>query len=252
MRDKMVGILGGVGPLATVYFMEMLVRMTDARADQEHIDAVVFQHASIPDRTKYILGQSGENPLDKMTADAQKLEAMGASFLVLPCNTAHYFFDSIQQSVSIPMLNIVEEAVRYAAALHPGLRRVGILATDGTIATHTYQAVCAKNGLEAVAPEREDQRTVMEIIYSQVKAGAPVDMDAFHAVAARLRRRGCGAVILGCTELSVLYRDFQLDSRFFVDSLEVLAKRTIYLCGRRIKSPRNAQRERAALPEDRV
>ncbi len=228
-----VGIIGGIGPLSTVYFMDMLVRMTDASTDQEHINSIVFNHATIPDRTKYILGLSEENPLTEMLDDAKKLENIGASFIAIPCNTAHYFFKSIQEAISIPMLNIVEEAVKHAK--DRDVKRLGILATDGTIASRTYQTFCEDMGIECVVPDKESQRSIMKIIYDGVKAGKGVDMSEFMSIADGMRERGCEALICGCTELSILYKDFRLDREIFIDSLEVLARRTIEMCGKRVK-----------------
>ena len=96
MIERAVGIIGGVGPMATVYFMETIIKMTDAKKDQDHINMVVLNHATIPDRTDFILGKSRRNPLKIMVEDAQKLQNAGADFVVIPCNTAHYIFDEIQ------------------------------------------------------------------------------------------------------------------------------------------------------------
>lgn len=110
-----VGVLGGIGPLATVYFMDLIIRMTEAETDQEHINMLVSNHATIPDRTDYILGKSEDSPLKDMTDDAKMLEEAGCLFIVIPCNTAHYFFEDIERSVKIPVINIIKETIRYAA-----------------------------------------------------------------------------------------------------------------------------------------
>ena len=142
-----VGVLGGVGPLATVYFMEMIIEMTDASKDQEHIDMLVSNHATIPDRTGFILGESSESPMDAMVEDAQMLETAGCSFVVIPCNTAHYFFEDIRNSVQIPVLNIIEETIDYAKKqgsqrkIPREIKKLGILATEGTISSGTYSVL---------------------------------------------------------------------------------------------------------------
>ena len=154
-----VGVLGGVGPLATVYFMEMIIEMTDASKDQEHIDMLVSNHATIPDRTGFILGESSESPMDAMVEDAQMLETAGCSFVVIPCNTAHYFFEDIKNSVQIPVLNIIEETIDYAKKqgsqrkIPREIKKLGILATEGTISSGTYSFYGKPAGVECVAPD---------------------------------------------------------------------------------------------------
>ena len=235
MIEKAVGIIGGIGPLSTVYFMEMIIKMTEARVDQDHINMIVLNHATIPDRTSYILGRSDENPLAIMVEDARKLQQAGADFVVIPCNTAHYFFDEIRKSITIPMVNIVEETVEYARKAVPHLNRLGVLATTGTIESKTYQMACERLGIQCVTPEPAGQQTVMRIIYDQVKAGKEVDIAAFYHLVEELKLRGCQAVVLGCTELSVVRRDYHIENREIVDSLEVLAQKTIKMCGKKLK-----------------
>ena len=114
---KVLGILGGLGPMATVYFYEMLTRHTQAARDQDHIDVIINSRATTPDRTSYILGQSAENPFDIMAADAARLVTFGADVIAIPCNTAHYFYDRLNETIPIPILNMVEETVLAAKAL---------------------------------------------------------------------------------------------------------------------------------------
>ena len=113
---KVLGILGGLGPMATVYFYEMLTRHTQAARDQDHIDVIINSRATTPDRTSYILGQSAENPFDIMAADAARLVTFGADVIAIPCNTAHYFYDRLNETIPIPILNMVEETVLAAKA----------------------------------------------------------------------------------------------------------------------------------------
>ena len=121
MEEKILGVLGGVGPLATIYFADLVVKMTDAKTDQEHIAMVILNHASIPDRTDYILDKTKPNPLPVMIKDAKMLEDDKCSFIVIPCNTAHYFYEEIQKSVNIPIINILEETVKYCEQTIPSL-----------------------------------------------------------------------------------------------------------------------------------
>lgn len=236
MEEKTLGVLGGVGPLATVYFADLIVKMTDAKTDQEHIAMVILNHASIPDRTEYILDRSKPNPLPVMVADAKKLEAAGCDYIVIPCNTAHFFYEEIQESVGIPIVNIIAETVAYAKKTIPNLKCLGVLATEGTIAARAYQLAAEKNGIDYKTPCAENQKSLMNIIYNQVKAGKEVDIFEFMRIVGDMKKDGCDAVILGCTELSVINKDFKLNRADIIDSMEVLARVSIELCGKKIKA----------------
>ena len=209
--------------------------MTDAEKDQEHISTVVLNHATIPDRTAYILDKSQPNPLPVMINDAKRLESAGADFIVIPCNTAHYFYEEIQANVGIPILNIIEETVKYAKQNNNGIKKLGILATDGTIQAGSYQRVCEKYGIECLIPDKDDRTKLMHIIYGCVKAGKKADFDEFFGIIENMKNRGCDAVVLGCTELSVVHRDYKVNRNDVIDSLEVLAKTGILRCGKKLK-----------------
>lgn len=234
MNDKVLGIIGGVGPLSTIYFEEMITRLTDAKTDQDHLDMIVFNHASIPDRTEFILGKSGNDPLPLMLEDARRLQSLGVACITIPCNTAHYFFDQIQSQINTPILNIITLTVAYIASHVTKARKVGILATRGTIAAGSYQQELEKHGLIPVLPDEGMQEQIMHIIYDQVKAGKEIDISSFQKILADLKRAGCDALILGCTELSLIRRDYQLTAPEIVDSLEILALSSLKFCGKSI------------------
>lgn len=223
-----VGVIGGVGPLATAYFLQLVVQLTVADRDQEHVDLVVLNHATIPDRTDFVLGRSDADPGPVLARDARRLEAFGVRFLVMPCNTAHYFTQQVLDAVSVPFVSIVDVAVAAARERVPGLRRVSLLATAGTVAAGVYQDTFAAHGIETVVPDDDDQATVNAVIYDQVKAGRPSDAGALRGVADRLRARGASLVVLGCTELSVAAVDHGLlADPFYLDSMDQLARATI-------------------------
>lgn len=236
MNEKTLGILGGVGPLATIYFADLVIKMTEAKSDQEHIPMVILNHASIPDRTAYILDRTKPNPVPVMVADAKQLQNDGCDFIVIPCNTAHFFFDEIQKSVKVPLINILEETVSYAQKTVPNLKTIGILATEGTIASGAYQNVIQNHGLDFRIPSAEDQESLMGIIYNQVKAGEKIDICEFLRIVGELKKAGSDAVILGCTELSIIKKDFNLNKPDIVDSMECLARASILACGKSIKA----------------
>lgn len=226
----LLGILGGLGPMSTVCFYEMLTARTQAASDRDHIDMVISSRATTPDRTAYILGHSDQNPLPVMIEDAKRLTAYGATLLTLPCNTAHFFYDALRAAVSVPILNIIEETVALLSRMK--VKRVGILATEGTITSGAYHKVCQAYGITAVTPSPEDQRRLNALIYDTIKSGRRPRPEELERIAAPLLRDGCERLILGCTELSLIKRDCDLDDDIYLDSTEVLALRTIQCCGK--------------------
>lgn len=228
----LLGILGGLGPMASAYFYEMITEHTVASCDQDHIDIILSSRASTPDRTDYILGRSQESPLPAMIEDAKALESFGARAIVIPCNTAHYFIDQVRASVSVPVPSIIRETAHFLRRC--GFRQAGILATEGTIRSEAYQSALRDEGVSWRIPGEEGQKTLMRIIYEYVKCGVRVDPALLYDVARPLQEDGCDCMILACTELSVAARETNGDP-LFVDSLEVLACRAILMCGRSIK-----------------
>lgn len=226
----LLGILGGLGPMSTVCFYEMLTARTRAASDRDHIDMVISSRATTPDRTAYILGHSDRNPLPVMLDDARRLVAFGATLLAVPCNTAHFFYDALNAAVSVPILNIIEETVQVLAQMK--IKQVGLLATEGTVSSGAYHKVCAAHGLSIVTPSQEDQQRLNALIYRTIKSGIRPRPEELERIAAPLRRAGCDRLILGCTELSLIKRDCGLDDRLYLDSTEVLALRTILRCGK--------------------
>ncbi len=229
-KNKTLGILGGVGPMATVYFYEMLTSLTKAECDQDHIDIVISSRASTPDRTAFITGASEENPLDAMIPDAKRLVTFGADIIAIPCNTAHYFYDKLADAVNVPILNIIEETVK--ALKSDGVSRFGLLATDGTVGSRTYQRFCENHDIECIVPDGERQARVMSLIYEQIKCGKAANMESFYEIAHSMRSMGCERLVLGCTELSLIRKNEKLGD-FYVDSLESLALSTIKACNKK-------------------
>lgn len=227
------GIIGGLGPMATAYLLELIIDMTDAKIDQEHLDAVIFNRPSVPDRTAFILDPTKPSPLPMMVDMAQKLEGLGVTAIGAPCVTAHCFYDALQASVRVPFINMVRETAQYLK--DAGCRTAGIMATTGTVHTALFQTALGEVGLSAVLPDEKMQRYVMSLIYDCVKAGEPADMEIFRTVSDALRKNGADAVILGCTELSIIKRDNAIGSGY-LDALEVLSHAAILACGKRINS----------------
>lgn len=232
MKQKL-GIIGGLGPMASAQFLQLLTAMTDADCDQAHIETVLLSRPQTPDRTAYLLGKSQENPLPVMLDSARTLESLGCGVLVIPCMTAYSFAAEIQAQCSARLINPITESAGLLAAR--GMKKVGIMATDGTIQVGTFQRALEAEGIEPVIPDAENQRTVMRIIYEDVKSGRPADMESFHAAAHSMRAQGAECVILGCTELSVI-RQTQEIGYGFLDAMAVLAQTAVTACGCRVKA----------------
>ena len=227
-RRPVLGILGGLGPAASCYLYQMLIDHTPAKRDQDHIDVVISSRASTPDRTAFITGASDRDPFAVMEQDGRSLVAYGATVLAIPCNTAHYFYDRLAAALPVPVLNMPRLTVEQAKAL--GCRKLGILATEGTLLAGTYQLMCREAGLDWAAPAPARQRDVTAVIYDQIKQGRRADMAMFSAAVDDLKRQGCDMAVLGCTELSLVKRDEGL-GRFFLDSTEVLCAAALRACG---------------------
>lgn len=232
-NKKILGIIGGMGPAATAYFMDLIVSMTEADIDQEHLDIIVCHIPSIPDRTGYILDHRKENPLPAITEYGNRLASAGAELIAIPCITAHYFYDSLCGELPIPVINAVEQTVSHLK--ENGVRRVGIMATSGTLHAGIFQRALERQGLEPVLPLAPRQKDVMDLIYQDIKSGRPGDMARFRRVEQELRDNGAEVIILGCTELSIIKRDAPIGPGF-IDTLEVLAKASIEDCGCRVRT----------------
>lgn len=235
----MLGVIGGIGPLATAYFMELLVEMTDASKDQEHVPAMVINDVTIPDRTEYLTGRSDESPLPKMREDAILLQRCGCSHIAIPCNTSYCFYDEIQDAVDIPVIHMPAIAVDHAVKKDPVIKSIGVLATEGTLKSGVYAKAIERRGLKPIIPDEDDIHSLMHIIYDQVKAGEPADLPELVRMIGEMRKAGCDAVMLGCTELSIINRNMGLtkDYIYITDPLEVLAMTSITCCGKELRAP---------------
>lgn len=170
-KRPVLGILGGLGPAASCYLYQMLIDHTPAVRDQDHIDLVLSSRASTPDRTAFILGKSKEDPFTVMEQDGESLVAYGATVLAIPCNTAHYFYDRLAAALPVPVLNMPRLTVAEAKA--GGCKKLGILATDGTLQAETYQIMCREADLPWAVPSPAHQAGVMSVIYDQIKKRPP-------------------------------------------------------------------------------
>lgn len=229
---KILGVIGGLGPIATAHFMELVINMTDVQTDQEHLPVIVYNMPFIPDRTAYILDNTKKNPLPMMLTIGKALQEQGADCIAVPCVTAHYFMDTLEAGVSVPLINGVRETVAHLK--ENGIQKVGIMATDGTIQSGIFHKELEKQGLMPIAPLAAAQADVMHLIFNNVKAGKPAEMDRFLAAAEDLRAQGAQTIILGCTELSLIKRDEKIGAGF-IDAMEVLARQSVLACNKPLK-----------------
>lgn len=233
-QDKLLGIIGGMGPLATQLFYRKLIEKTEASKDQDHLNMILLNHASMPDRTEAIKAGRTEELYQLLLKDAKQLEESGASAIAIPCNTSHAFVERMQQELFIPVINMVKETAREVKQSPREIKRVGILATDGTIASELYQNECLANGIEPIVPTENTQKLVMKLIYEGVKGGNPIDYNEFITIEGELSAKGCQAAIMACTELSVFKELYRLPD-YYIDALDVLAERSIVACGKKVK-----------------
>jgi len=217
---KTVGVLGGMGPAATAEFFRRLVDATPAWVDQEHLHVIIDNDPRVPDRTNAVL-RGGPSPGEVLAAMARRLEAAGADLLVMPCNTAHVYIEEIRASVSIPALDMIREAV---ATIDQS--SVGLLATDGTIQTGLFQEACETRGVRVVVPNSVDQSSIVDAIAS-IKRGENSRRveEEIEPIVCRLEREGAEAVIVGCTEISLVPGDGMPVP--WIDALDRLVEATL-------------------------
>lgn len=232
-NQRTLGVIGGLGPIATSHFMELVIRMTDAEVDQQNLDMIVYNFPSIPDRTGYILGRNLKNPLHGLLSVGRELFRQGVHYIAIPCMTAHYFYDELQASIPTPIIHGVRETVKHLK--DHGITAVGIMATEGTISSGLFTRELKSAGIKAIIPSDARQQDVTHLIYRNIKAGKDAEMDRFYAVEEELRSKGAQSIILGCTELSLIKRDYAL-GHGFIDSMEVLAQQAVLQCGKTLKA----------------
>lgn len=224
MNKKVLGVIGGMGTAATIDFYTRIMNHTVAHKDQEHIDMVIINHASIIDRTYAIKNNKLDELLKQMHENLKILENAKVTSIAIPCNTSHSIIDKIQQLTSIPIINMIEETAKGLKEVVNKGEKVGIMATDGTIMLKIYQQACKKYDIEYFVPEDNIQKQIMDIIYDDVKANGIFANERFKKVLDYFLQNGCKYVILGCTELSGFKKDFDKNT---IDPMDYLVKAAI-------------------------
>lgn len=225
--SKVIGILGGMGPEATADLFLKIIRLTPASRDQDHIRVIIDSNPKIPDRTAYILGK-GEDPFPALLETALNLKKAGVNFIIMPCNTAHYFLERLEKETGLPFISIVDAAVEELKIKIASPAKVGILATDGTIKAEIYHKGLKREGFIPVVPSDEKQKIVMKCIYEGVKAGKISEArEWIKEPLKELANLGVKAIILGCTELPILVSGDYYNGIIIVDATMALAKKAV-------------------------
>ncbi|MBA7635134.1 Aspartate racemase [subsurface metagenome] len=226
MKEKIVGVLGGMGPEATVDIFQKILKSTPAKTDQEHLRIIIDCNSKVPDRTKNVLN-NGEDPFPYLEESARILENAGAELIVIPCNAAHYWHAEIQKCVSIPVLHIMEAAADYVTRELDNIKIIGLLAASSTVKVGLYQNTFKKKGIKVILPDQAYQEKAMEVIYG-VKAGKTgADLKRIIIEAGEhLVSKGAQAVIEGCTEIPLVLSNGDLSAPV-VDSTLALAAQAV-------------------------
>jgi len=224
---KIIGILGGMGPAATVDLFDKIVKAAKVNRDQDHPRIIVDNNPKIPDRTTAIL-EKGPSPLPMMVQSAKLLEMVHVDFIIIPCVTAHYYHAQLQEQIATPILHIVKETMKYLLLRYPNARKVGLIASSGTVYSGLFDEACKKAKVELLKPSSETQTAkVMKAVYG-IKATGPSDESRALAreAAETLIRSGAQVIIAGCTEIPLVLVDGDL-SVPVIDPIAVLAERAV-------------------------
>ena len=227
--SPIVGVVGGAGPEASNKFCEILIQNKTTQYDQDNVRFIHFCNPRIPDRTEFILGR-GEDPVPEIVTSCERLEKAGADFLIIPCNTAHAFLERIREKISLPLVDMVGLTARAIKNAAPKIARVGILATSGSIRSGLFSRYLAGEGIEAMVPSEADQDDlVMMAIYGDdgIKAGGKlIPAQLLTESATKLVAAGAEAIILGCTEISLVLSQTGFEVRLY-DPMQIAADEII-------------------------
>ncbi|OPJ55157.1 cysteate racemase [Alkalithermobacter paradoxus] len=230
MNDKVIGIIGGMGPEATANLYMKIIKATKTKADQDHFRVIIDSNPKIPDRTQAIL-YNGKSPVDDIVKTAKNLELIGVDVGCIPCMTSHYFIESIQESVSYPIINAFEEVNKYILANYPRVNTVGVLATSGTVKTGLFEKYL--DNINIIYPDNKDQEEkVMQAIYGEygIKSGnlGEKPLMLLKEAATKLVQNGAELLISGCTEIGLVLKQEHLDIPI-IDPMEIIAQTLVKL-----------------------
>ncbi|WP_218656846.1 amino acid racemase [Enterococcus hirae] len=225
--ENFFSILGGMGTMATESFVRLINHRTKASKDQEYLNYVLFNHATVPDRTAYILDREQESPMPYLLDDIEKQNLLKPNFIVLTCNTAHYFFDELQAATEIPILHMPREAANELVRQNT-TGKVAILGTEGSMKAGIYEKEVRQLGFEAVIPDAQLQAKINHLIYHDIKESDYLNKELYYEILAEaVARFDCEKIILGCTELSLMQEYVGENEYPVIDAQSILADQTI-------------------------
>ena len=229
-KEKIVGILGGMGPEATVDLMQRIIQLTPALDDIDHIRCIVDNNPKVPSRIKAIIEGDGEDPGPCMADMARRLESWGADFLAIACNTAHYYYEVVSNAVKIPVINLIDLVVSHVKQTSPECSKIGILASPAVRMTGLYEKRFHSAGIEVVYPGPVFQERLFNVIKAIKTGDTSVEVvQTYKEICENLNSSGVESVIIACTELSVISSDLPFES---IDSAEILAREIIAVAKR--------------------
>jgi aspartate racemase len=232
--NKTLGIIGGMGPLATAYLFNKIISLTYAKTDQEHINIIIYNNTLIPDRTSYIIA-NGENPTNALIESAKKLEGIGSDYIIMPCNTAHHFYDDISNSINIPLLNMIEETAKYISNNYPNEKKIGLFATEGTYKTGLYNTALRKYGVSIIVPSDDKKQYIIDLIDDVKSGNSNINLKNYYLALNEMHERGINRIILGCTELSVVYDMFNMRGQY-INPAKIIAVSAINMVGKKVRN----------------
>lgn len=225
--ENFFSILGGMGTMATESFVRLINHRTKASKDQEYLNYVLFNHATVPDRTAYILDREQESPMPYLLDDVEKQNLLKPNFIVLTCNTAHYFFAELQAATEIPILHMPREAANELVRQNT-TGKVAILGTEGSMKAGIYEKEVRQLGFEAVIPNAQLQAKINHLIYHDIKESDYLNKELYYEILAEaVARFDCEKIILGCTELSLMQEYVGENEYPVIDAQSILADQTI-------------------------
>ncbi|MFP3951636.1 MAG: aspartate/glutamate racemase family protein [Candidatus Bathyarchaeia archaeon] len=223
---RVIGILGGMGPEATADLFHRIIRATPADKDQDHFRTIIDSNPAVPDRTEAILHE-GADPVPEMLKSGKTLQGTGVDFIVIPCNSAHYFHNRLSAKLDVPILHMIDLTAERASSDYHGVEKAGLLATDGTVQSGIYHKRFEQKGIHIITPESKEQDDVMEAIYEYIKKGnLEVGGRILKRIAEELEARGSDVIICGCTEVSLVLHDGDLEKPV-LDPLQILAETAV-------------------------
>ncbi len=224
---KTVGIIGGMGPLATIDLYSKIIKHTDAKNDQENLHVVIDSYAQIPDRTKYLKG-IGENPLPYLLESANNLKkGFNVDVYCMPCNTAHYFIDELRKNIDRPFISIIESVFEETKKYN--FNKLGILATDGTLLGRVYHNFFEKNGIKIENFDEITQNLIMKAIYNVKANSINSGIETFNKALKDIIKNNFDLLIAACTEIPILL-PYKQESIQIIDATDCLAKKVVSFC----------------------